>query len=136
MAISIDTNVLLRLALNDVPGQFEQVIDLIDAARTNEIQVADAAFFELVWVLSGPSYGLSRAEVARVVMRIMEIPELNCNRRLFARALPMYTANKRISFVDACLVCYAELNRAVPLMTFDKDLVKAYPDSAQLVTAP
>ncbi len=128
--ISIDTNVVLRLLLGDQPSQTEKIIALIDKAKPGSIMIADAVFFEMVWVLSGKPYDLDRALIGKLLRQLMTIPQLNCNRNLLEQAIPRYLAHLDISFIDACLATYAELNQATPLLTLDKRLISALPKVA------
>ena len=61
--------------------------------------------------------------------QIINIPQINCNQEMVNKAIPLYIKYKKNSFVDACLVTYAELNNAVPLLTLDRDLVNSFPES-------
>lgn len=125
---SLDTNVLLRLLVNDIPEQAAKVEDLLASAKPNSFAVADAVFFECAWVLAGPLYGFNRDVIGSMLLHITQIDQINCNRALVQRAVPRYVGHKTISFIDACLATYAELNQATPLLTFDKNLAKALPD--------
>lgn len=124
---SIDTNVVLRLLLRDVPGQLDKANSLIDKASHNGLAVNDAVFFECVWILSGKMYGFEREHIARLLLQIIEIPQINCNNAMLEKALPLYAKHPAISFIDACLSVYAELDNAKPLLTFDKKLAASLP---------
>ncbi len=124
---SLDTNAVLRLMLRDVPEQADRVSTLISGAKQGSIMIADAVFFEAVWVMSSPVYGLERPLIGKLLLQVAQIPQINCNRELLVRAVPLYVKHEGISFVDACLAVYAELNEAAPLLTFDRRLVKALP---------
>ncbi len=125
--ISIDTNIILRLLLDDQPRQTEQIITMIDQAKPGSIMMADAVFFEVVWVLSGEFYRLDRPIIAKLLHQITGIPQINCNRNLIEQAIPLYLKHSGISFIDACLASYAQLNHATPLLTLDKRLISALP---------
>lgn len=127
---SFDTNIVLRLMLRDLPKQTDKIIEHIDSARSGSIMVADAVFFEIVWVLSGSHYQLDRPLIGKLLLQICEIPQINCNRNLLEKAVPLYIEHQGISFIDACLTVYAELNQATPLLTFDKKLVSVLPSVA------
>lgn len=131
--ISIDTNIVLRLLLRDDPSQTEKIIGIIDNAKPGGIMVADAVFFEVAWVLSGKYYGLNRPLIAKLLRQLAAIPQINCNRNLLEQALPLYVKHKDISFIDACLATYAELNQATPLITLDKRLAMALPKTVTML---
>lgn len=127
---SLDTNILLRLTLNDVPEQTKAVESLLNGKSNFEI--ADAALFEMIFVLE-KVYGLPRDRVVKSVYSIIRNPIFNCNRRLFELTLPLYEAALKLSIVDCALTKYAELNNNTPLFTFDVALAKTCPETTQLI---
>lgn len=126
---SFDTNIVLRLLLRDLPEQTDKIIHYIESAKPGSIMIADAVFFEIVWVLSGSTYNFDRELIGKLLLQVSQIPQINCNRTLLERAVPLYSQQPTISFIDACLATYAELNAAAPLMTFDKRLALAVPQT-------
>ena len=130
---SLDTNLLLRLFLGDVPDQAEKIGNMLAAAKPNSFEVADAVLFECVWVMSGPMYGLDRRIIADIMMQLTRIPQIKCNRALIERVVPLYVRHPRLSFIDVCLVTCAEFSDALPLLTYDKKLAKALPKLTKLV---
>jgi predicted nucleic-acid-binding protein len=129
---SLDTNALLRLVLADVPKQTAAVEALLDDA-SQKFAVADMVFAEIVWVLQGGIYNYDRQRITANLQSIIGIRQINCNRAMLTRALPLYVSHEKISFVDACLTVYAELNDATPLLTFDKKLVSSLPKTAAIL---
>jgi len=127
MVRSIDTNIILRLVLRDVPAQLEKIDKLMHSSKPGSLSVADAVFFECVWILSGKMYKFDRSLIARLLLQITYIPQINCNRVMLEKAIPLYVKHSKISFIDACLSVYAELNDATPLLTFDRKLAIALP---------
>lgn len=130
---SLDTNLLLRLVLRDNAAVADYLEAFLASAKPGSFQVADAALFEMVWILAGPFYGYSRQDVAAALQQIVDISQINCNRALLFKVLPLYIKHPKLSFIDICLGVYAELNKAVPLLTFDKQLAKTLPN-ARLLT--
>ena len=116
---SLDTNILLRLVLGDVPKQTLLAEELIKKSAV--LNVADIVIIEVVFVLE-KIYKLSRKEVVESVYAIIRHPKINCNRKLFELTLPIYSTNAKLSIVDCALTQYAILNNATPLHTFDKAL--------------
>jgi predicted nucleic-acid-binding protein len=127
---SLDTNVLLRLFLNDVPTQHKSAVELFEKSN-GFFAVADTAVIELVFILQR-SYGFTRPEIVDLVNGLTRFDKINCNRPLFENALPIFTQHPKLSFEDCCLACYAKLNNAEPLWTFDKKLANQT-KSAKLV---
>lgn len=129
---SFDTNALLRLLLNDIVEQHTAIKELIEPNHLIQFAVADTAIIELVFVLDR-YYGFSRLQTIEAVEGLMKLKEINCNRVLFDRAMPLYVKHSGLSFEDCCLSVYALLNDAEPLWTFDKKLANQAPN-AKLVS--
>ena len=87
---SLDTNITLRLLLQDVPDQLRKVVDLIDNSKSRSLQIADAVFFECVWILSGKMYNFERELIGKLLLQIADIPQINCNRVMLEEAVPLY----------------------------------------------
>lgn len=113
----IDTNILLDWLLDRNTDRTKQVDQLIE--RSRELQVADVAIVEMVYVLESV-YRLPRTAIVSNVRKVLNEPVFNCNRVMFGRAINTYGEYPAISFVDSCLLQYAELQNALPLWTFDK----------------
>ncbi|MDP3208962.1 MAG: PIN domain-containing protein [Rhodoglobus sp.] len=124
---SLDTNVILRLLLADVPAQHSSARALVESGR---LHVSDAAVIETCFVL-GRHYGLSRDEQCTVLGGFLAQPNIVCNLALLIDALELYSAHSNLSFEDCYLVSAAEHAGAVPLFTFDRKLARH--TSAQLV---
>jgi len=128
---SFDTNVLLRLLLNDIPEQHTATKKLLGEANY-QFAIADTAIIELVFVLDR-YYGFRRSQTVEAVEGLMKLKEINCNRVLFDIAMPIYIKHPGLSFEDCCLSVYALLDDAEPLWTFDKKLAIQAPN-ARLVS--
>lgn len=124
---SLDANVLLRLLLNDIPDQHVAVEKLFQKA-SGQFAVADAAVIEVVFVLER-HYEFSRQATVDAIEGLVSLTEINCNRTLFDKALPLFVKNSSLSFEDCCLSVYAELNNAKPLWTFDRKLASKTPNA-------
>lgn len=129
---SLDTNTLLRLLLADVPKQTAAVEALL-ADTSQKFAVADMVFTEIVWVLQGRTFGYDRNHITDNLQSIIAIKHVSCNRAMLERAIPLYVDHQNISFIDACLAVYAELNGATPLLTFDKKLALALPKTVSIL---
>jgi predicted nucleic-acid-binding protein len=127
---SLDANVLLRLLLNDIPDQHAAAARLLEAG--SQLAVADTAVIEIAFVLER-HYRLTRPQISEAVEGLISLIEINCNRSLFTKALPLFVKCRGLSFEDCCLATYAELNDATPLWTFDQRLANQAP-SARLVS--
>lgn len=127
---SLDTNVVLRLLLHDVPEQTRRAAALLESA-TGQFAVADLVFIECAHVLER-HYHVDRTSIQELMSAFMRLDKINCNRVMLQKALSPYVAHSALSFEDCCLAAYAELNDAMPLYTFDQKLARQI-DSAMLV---
>lgn len=118
---SLDTNTLLRLLLGDVPAQTKAVEALLASGR--RFEVADAAILEMIFVLE-KIYKMNRDLIQENVYSIVQNKSFRCNRKLFEHALPLYISEPSLSIIDCTLLTYARVQKAVPLYSFDKKLIK------------
>lgn len=125
---SLDTNVILRMLLNDIPEQHTAALKLLHDA-SGPFWVSDVAIVEVVFVLSR-AYGYTRPQVAEVVGRFVNLPEYECNSEMLSRALQCYVSHRAMSFEDCYLSVSAEIRGSVPLWTFDKKLANQIADAA------
>lgn len=119
---SLDTNIIIRLIMKDVPGQCSKIQDMLMRQGVT-YEVADLAVTESVYVLQ-TWYHWTRQGIVDALSAVLTDFNLECNKVLFDRVFPMYLACPKLSFNDCCLAGYAALNQAEPLWTFDKDLAK------------
>ncbi len=127
---SIDTNVLLRFIIGDVPKHFELVNKILENPNLRKIYINDLAIVEMVWVME-KVYKIDRYTIVTGVENILSYPKFIVNRILFKDIAPLYLCNSKLSFADCYLAISAE-NHTTSLLTFDKDLAKNV-ESAVLV---
>lgn len=82
------------------------------------------AIIETVFVLE-KLYKMERELIKENILAIIRNPQFITNRTLFENALTIYVNSPKLSITDCSLLVYAELNKATPLYTFDKDLIKS-----------
>lgn len=129
MTDSIDTNVVLRYILNDVPEQKKKVIDFLssnDTIHYLSTQVISEMFFTLE-----KTYDLTRDRVANLISfflaRYDGIVEYDHN--LTKIAIPTYISHPKLSWTDCALAAEAEIKHHEPLWTFDKKLASQLPQA-------
>ena len=125
---SLDTNVILRWLLDDVPGQHASARALVDAGQ---FRVSDAAVIETCFALNR-YYKFTRAEVNQVVIGFLCQPTIVSNLQLVIDTLDLYVARPKLGFEDCYLVTAAAHDHSAPLFTFDRKL--ATQSNAELVT--
>jgi predicted nucleic-acid-binding protein len=116
---SLDTNVVLRYLLNDVPEQSIKSKKIITGSTS---YITDVVAAEIVFVLERV-IGMKRSDIVRLVKSFLSLPNMIYNDFFLDQALDLYGASKNLSIVD----CYAATEAKVygnTLFTFDKELVK------------
>jgi predicted nucleic-acid-binding protein len=105
--IGLDTNVLLRLFVEDDPAQCKRVRRFVDAATADEpCLINSVVLAEFAWALA-KKMKRKRAEVARLIEEVLSADDLDIPQRSAAqRALAAYRAGKA-DFPDYFL---AEIN--------------------------
>ena len=128
---SLDACCILRWLLQDIPEQEQAVHKLL--SNPGNYHVADTTIMEVVYVLE-KIYKQERYFIASCLNLIHSLSQINCNRVLISREIPIYTTIPSVSFADCCAAIYAELNEAQPLLTFDKKLASKLPQAELLAT--
>ncbi len=124
MTASLDTNVIIRLFIDDDAEQTNAADGCLK--KYSRLHLSDTAIIESLFVL-GRHYGLPRELAVRNILSLLNHPKILANRQLFKRALPHYVSHPALSIEDCCLAMYAELAEATPLLTFDKKLARQLP---------
>ncbi len=114
----LDANVVLRLLIDDVPGQHEAARALL---ASGHFRVADAALIEVIFVI-GRHYGLTRHEQREALRDLLAQPRVDGSAELFGAAFEIYVEHPKLSFEDCYLVTVAEQSGEGPLWTFDRKL--------------
>jgi predicted nucleic-acid-binding protein len=122
LAGSVDTNILVRLVVQDSPKHTALVDALLEGGK--KFLVEDVALFEMVFVLES-YYERQRDIISENVRTILRCDSFVTNADLFERALDMYITHPKVSFVDCALLMYARSVPALPLISFDRSLQKA-----------
>lgn len=121
--IGLDTNILVRLLIEDDPVQTPLVFRLLgEALASNEVcYVSDVALCELEWVLVS-SYDASRSEVASAFQRLFDQPGfLFDDPQSLRRALNRYRLS-RVEFSDLLLGGRGQACGVRTTYTFDRPL--------------
>lgn len=118
---SLDTSVLLRILLQDIPEFFEEAIDLME--REDVVyKVSDAALSEVVFVLTRMK--VDRETIVGALARIVSRPNIKTSDLMGLELFSMYVEHPKLSFTDCYLAIEAAMKKAEPLWTFDQALAK------------
>lgn len=117
----IDTNILLRYLLDDIPEQADAVESLLKQALRGEIVLKTNAMViaEIIWTCES-YYNLPREEIRNKVLTILNTPGLVvADSDLLAEAVLIY-ADKNIVFIDAYNGCWMKDQGVATVYTFDE----------------
>ena len=121
MMVLIDTNIIIRILLNDNPLLFKRAKELIE--KEEKLLVLDPIVFEVFYVLENKIYNTPKNEAVLSVRRFLKQKKVVLeNKELIELTLEKYSTNN-ISIPDSYLLARSELNND-KLLTFDKKLNK------------
>ena len=127
---SLDTNVLLRALLNDIPEQHLLAKTLIEKPGARYC-VADTALIELVFVLER-HYRFNREQIADALEGLVMHPKLSCNKSVLLQSAKSFIVHRSLSFEDCYLAQCAKETGSTPLWTFDKRLASQCEEAEQI----
>ena len=117
--IGVDTNILLRLLLNDEPTQVAQARARLERARAERevVHVGPVALVEMVWTLQR-RHGVG--EIAEIVEALIDTPPFRVfDEEILREALSML-AQGRAGFADALIAAMDRAAGCTATLTFDK----------------
>ena len=121
----LDTNCFLRLFLNDIPEQANQVEEVLEQAKKKKVEifVPQIILFELHFALE-KYYHFPKDEVIDKLKTLVATEYLKVeSQEIFSTALTLYT-QASTSFVDCFLLAQSQKEKA-ELFTFDQKLRKS-----------
>jgi predicted nucleic-acid-binding protein len=112
--IAVDTNVVVRLIIDDDPAQTERAAELL---RSGAILITRTVLLETVWVLRD-TYELDRGRVAAVIRRLLGLDGVAVDDwNVVRRALGWFETG--LDFADALHLASAGTG-ATEFVTFDR----------------
>lgn len=118
---SLDTNVLLRLILADIPSQYAAALELFESGT--QLEIADTAVIEAVYALN-EYYLAPRGKIQKTFQKLATNQNLHIHMAVFEPALELYASQPALSIEDCYLVALAAEHGQLPLWTFDKKLAR------------
>lgn len=134
MKVTLDTNVLVRLATQDDPAQAALALRVLQQARL--IAVPTPALCELVWVLLR-GYRYTPEQAAHAVRTLVQVRQVVCNTPAALAGLAMLEAGG--DFADGVIAFEGELLGGQEFVSFDQQavkLLKAQERKARWLTLP
>ena len=122
--IALDTNVLVRFFVGDVPEQARAARELLtELGPDNNGYVSREVAVELVWVLERV-YRFPRARVADALLALVHAAAIDVEQRAaVAYAAELYRYGG-VDFADVMILLAAQWKEALPLHTFDRRLAR------------
>ena len=119
MKVTLDTNVLLRLATQDDPKQAAAALKVLQTASL--IAVPSTALCEMVWVLLR-GYRYTPEQVAHAIRTLLQVSQVVCN-------IPAVLAGLSVlenggEFADGVIAFEGELLGGQEFVTFDQAAAK------------
>jgi len=125
--ISLDTNILVRLATNDDLPQAQKALEVLKKLETGSRKalVLTEVLVELAYVME-TIYSCTRDEVADFMEDLLAAPVFFLpDEDVVRKVLPVYRLQGE--FVDHIIVARSRKNKAEQLFSFDRKLQKTYP---------
>lgn len=125
--ISLDTNILVRLAVNDDLPQAQKALGVLKnlESGSRKALVLTEMLVELAYVME-TIYSCTRDEVADFMEDLLAAPVFFLpDEDVVRKVLPVYRIQGE--FADHIIVARSRKNNAEQLFSFDKKLQKTYP---------
>lgn len=123
--IAVDTNVLVRYFLRDIPAQTKIADKLMEFVRAKKVEIwlSPWVIGELIWVLASV-YGKSREFIIDTLKALMATSGVIIpNQKLVAKAM-LYYIDDNVDFEDAMIALEAQENKVAAGISFDKHFAK------------
>jgi predicted nucleic acid-binding protein len=120
----IDTNILIRSVVLDIPDQADQVKVLLGRIAAGEVTgtVLPTVFLEVVFTLER-QYGFPRGQVAEALLAILAMVGLRViDRAQLMDATDIYRTRRGVSFADAYHSAMARDFHEGTIVSFDRKL--------------
>jgi predicted nucleic-acid-binding protein len=117
--VTLDTNVLVRLATQDDPNQAALALQVLQTALL--IAVPTPALCEMVWVLLR-GYRYTPAQVAHAVRTLIQVRQVVCNTPAVLAGLALLETGG--DFADGVIAFEGELLGGPEFVSFDQQAVK------------
>jgi predicted nucleic-acid-binding protein len=132
--IGFDTNVLVRLLVNDDEPQANAVRKLLEPLNDTPeaVFISDLVIVETLWVLKA-RYGLNRAALAGVIDLLLSVKTFAFEHRTTLEQAAAAFRNGKAGFADCLIVVRNHRLGCQHTATFDKALAKQ--DGVQLLVA-
>lgn len=118
----IDTNILLRFLLADVPKQFKEVKKVFEEAKTGQLKliISQITIFEVIFNLV-KLYQFKKEIIVFNLRRLLAVPYLEIqDREIFDQALVIFK-DANLDFVDCFILAFGQIAGS-KIFTFDRKI--------------
>ena len=119
MKVTLDTNVLVRLATQDDPAQAAAALRVLQKASL--IAVPTAALCELVWVLLR-GYRYTPAQVSYAINMLLQVRQVVCHAPTVLAGLALLESGG--DFADGVIAFEGDLLGGTEFVSFDQEAIK------------
>jgi uncharacterized protein len=123
---SLDSNVILRLILNDVPEQSARAGQYVNRSAC---YITDSVVAECVFVLE-KVYKLDRDLVKNLMAIVFELNTVAFSETLIEKTFKHYVASRKLSFID-CYSIVEAIQNSNDVVTFDQAILKKFAPTAK-----
>lgn len=125
--IGADTNVLLRLVVDDDAAQHELAKQFFAARSANDpAHISLIVVAEFSWALRR-LYAYDRDQIADVVLALLQSPDLIVERRDLVEEAAQLSRQPKVGLADTLIARLAVADGCRSVVTFDKDAAKRIP---------
>ena len=104
---SLDTNLLVRLAIGDIPEQRQKVLDLLNKHPDQTFYICDVVVAETIYVL-GSNYEQTREEIREFFQGLFSVGNIHPESPYILDVLDFFVDHPALSFVDCYSAAHAE----------------------------
>jgi predicted nucleic acid-binding protein len=118
----VDTNVILRFALYDIPDQSARAIEFFTRLRLGleRAQITETVVFETVFVMQS-FYKVSREAIRDVLLPVLQLANLFHPHRLgYPEVFELYVAHRKLTFADCFHAAIARELGDGTIISFDR----------------
>ena len=129
---SIDTNIVLRYILGDIPAQRTKAASFLKTPDSTHF-LSNQAILECIYVMEN-TLEMPRTEVVDLMNFFLtrHADQIEYDRNITAIAFPYYLEHSKLSWADCALAAEAEIKHREPLYTFDRKLATQTPQAKLL----
>ena len=120
-AVGIDTNIFLRVFIDDDGAQHRQAVALVEAH--GQVFVGTVVMVEAVWALRS-LFGFSRAQLVKFVNTVLEADAFVLEQREVIQSALFAFAAGKAGFSDQVILEAARAKGVAATYTFDRELAR------------